>query len=87
VWVNSLAIQAATHGAPILGIYNLRTTELAAKEFGPMMNLTAPLAGRPSNGWDIPPPNFGAPGADYLVRGINAVLGLTGNTTTDTSER
>ena len=48
-----------------------------------MMNLVAPLVGKPSNGWDIPPANFGAAGADYLTRGINAVLGLTANTTTE----
>jgi hypothetical protein len=61
----------------------LEQMKMAAQEVGPMMNLTAPLAGRPSNGWDIPPPAFGAAGADYLLRGINAVLGLTGNTTTE----
>ena len=48
-----------------------------------MMNLSAPLVGKPSNGWDIPPANFGATGADYLTRGINSVLGLTANTTTE----
>ena len=61
----------------------LQQMKMAGEKVGPMMNLTAPLAGRPSNGWDIPPPGFGAPGADYLLRGINAVLGLTGNTTTE----
>jgi hypothetical protein len=61
----------------------LKQMKLAAQEVGPMMNLTAPLAGKPSNGWDIPPPGFGAPRADYFLRGINAVLGLTGNTTTE----
>jgi hypothetical protein len=34
-------------------------------------------------GWDIPPANFGAPGADYLTRGANAVIGLTANSTTE----
>jgi DNA sulfur modification protein DndE len=57
--------------------------KLAAQEVGQMMNFVAPLVGKPSNGWDIPPANFGAPGGDYLTRGINAVLGLTANTTTE----
>jgi DNA sulfur modification protein DndE len=61
----------------------LEQMKLAAREVGTMMNFSAPLAGKPSNGWDIPPANFGAPGADYLTRGINAVLGLTANTTTE----
>jgi hypothetical protein len=41
---------------------------------------TAPLIGKRSNGWGISPANFGVPGADYLTRGMNAVLGLTANT-------
>jgi len=61
----------------------LAEMKVAAEEVGSMMNLVAPLAGKPSNGWVIPPANFGAPGADYLTRGINAVLGLTANTTTE----
>jgi len=46
---------------------------------GPMMNALAPIAGYSGNGWFAGPYNFGDPGADYLTRGINAVLGLTGN--------
>jgi hypothetical protein len=61
----------------------LAEMKLAAQEVGTMMDRLAPLAGKPSNGWDIPPANFGATGADYLTRGINSVLGLTGNTTTE----
>jgi len=61
----------------------LEEMKLAAAEVGTMMDFVGPIAGKPSNGWDIPPANFGAPGADYLTRGINAVLGLTANTTTE----
>jgi DNA sulfur modification protein DndE len=61
----------------------LEEMKLAAAEVGEMMDFSGPLAGKPSNGWDIPPANFGKPGADYLTRGINAVLGLTANTTTE----
>jgi hypothetical protein len=57
--------------------------KLAAQEIRSMMTVAGPLVGKPSNGWDIPPADFGAPGADYLTRGINAVLGLTANTTTE----
>jgi hypothetical protein len=31
----------------------------------------------------IPPADFGLPGADYLTRGGNAVIGLTANSTTE----
>ena len=41
------------------------------------------FVGKRSNGCDVPPVNFGATGADYLTRGINPVLGLTANTTTE----
>ncbi|MGP7982724.1 DUF1254 domain-containing protein [Rhodoblastus sp.] len=61
----------------------LEEMKLAAQEVGTMMDFVGPIVGKPSNGWDIPPANFGAPGADYLTRGINAVLGLTANTTTE----
>jgi DNA sulfur modification protein DndE len=61
----------------------LAEMKLAAQEVGSMMNAVGPLAGKPSNGWDVPPYNFGATGADYLTRGINSVLGLTANTTTE----
>jgi len=61
----------------------LAEMKLAAQEVGSMMNLSAPIVGKPSNGWFIPPANFGATGADYLTRGINSVLGLTANTTVE----
>jgi hypothetical protein len=61
----------------------LAEMKLAAQEVGAMMNVVGPIVGKPSNGWDIPPANFGATGADYLTRGINSVLGLTANTTTE----
>ena len=48
--------------------------KLAAQEVGSMMDVVGPIVGKPSNGWDIPPANFGATGADYLTRGINSVL-------------
>ena len=57
--------------------------KLAAQEVGSMMDVVGPIVGKPSNGWDIPPANFGATGADYLTRGINSVLGLTANTTVE----
>lgn len=55
----------------------------AAQQAGAMMNVVGPIVGSPTNGWDAPPVNFGATGADYLTRGINSVLGLTANTTTE----
>ena len=48
-----------------------------------MMDVVGPIVGKPTNGWDVPPVNFGETGADYLTRGINSVLGLTANTTTE----
>ena len=57
--------------------------KVAAQQVGSMMDVVGPLAGTPTNGWDAPPVNFGATGADYLTRGINSVLGLTANTTTE----
>jgi len=57
--------------------------KVAAQQVGAMMDVVGPLAGTPTNGWDAPPVNFGATGADYLTRGINSVLGLTANTTTE----
>lgn len=61
----------------------LEEMKVAAAEIGPMMNRIAPLAGPSGNGWVASPYNFGDPGADYLTRGINAVLGLTANVTTE----
>jgi DNA sulfur modification protein DndE len=61
----------------------LAEMKVAAQQVGSMMNAVGPIVGKPSNGWDVPPVNFGATGADYLTRGINSVLGLTANTTTE----
>ncbi len=61
----------------------LSEMKVAAQQAGAMMNVVGPIVGKPSNGWDVPPINFGATGADYLTRGINSVLGLTANTTTE----
>jgi len=61
----------------------LAEMKVAAQQVGSMMNVVGPIVGKPSNGWDVPPVNFGATGADYLTRGINSVLGLTANTTTE----
>src|SRR5262249_58419435 len=61
----------------------LEQMKAAAAEIGPMMNRIAPIAGPTGNGWAASPYNFGDPGADYLLRGINAVLGLTANITTE----
>ena len=61
----------------------LAEMKLAAQEIGSMMFLASPIVGKPSNGWDIPPANFGDPGTDYLTRGTNAVTGLTANSTTE----
>jgi DNA sulfur modification protein DndE len=61
----------------------LAEMKIAAQQAGAMMNAVGPIVGKPSNGWDVPPVNFGATGADYLTRGINSVLGLTANTTTE----
>lgn len=61
----------------------LAEMKVAAQQAGAMMNVVGPIVGKPSNGWDVPPINFGATGADYLTRGINSVLGLTANTTTE----
>ena len=57
--------------------------KVAAQQVGAMMNVVGPIVGSPTNGWDAPPVNFGATGADYLTRGINSVLGLTANTTNE----
>jgi hypothetical protein len=59
----------------------LAEMKTAAQQVGAMMNAVAPIVGHPTAGWDAPPINFGATGADYLTRGINSVLGLTANTT------
>lgn len=61
----------------------LEQMKVAAAEIGPMMNRVAPIVGTSGNGWVASPYTFGDPGADYLTRGINAVLGLTANVTTE----
>ena len=61
----------------------LEQMKAAAAEIGPMMNRIAPIVGPTGNGWVTGPYTFGNPGADYLTRGINAVLGLTANVTTE----
>jgi hypothetical protein len=55
----------------------------AAEEIGPLMNQSMAIGGGLANGWIIPPPNLGMPGADYLARAIVAVFGLTSNTPTE----
>src|ERR1035441_4619146 len=55
----------------------LEEMKVAAQQVGSMMNVVGPIVGKPTNGWDVPPVNFGATGADYLTRGINSVHGLT----------
>jgi hypothetical protein len=53
----------------------------AAGEIGPMMMPLLPFLGNTVNGWNIPPANVGMPGADYPMRAVVAVFGLTSNTT------
>jgi DNA sulfur modification protein DndE len=53
----------------------------AAEGIGAMMMPLLPYLGRTANGWNIPPASVGAPGADYPVRALVAVFGLTSNTT------
>jgi hypothetical protein len=57
----------------------LQAMSSAAKGIGPMMIALLRIAGRPSNGWIIPPANVGMAGADYPSRAIVAVNGLTAN--------
>ena len=61
----------------------LAQMKLAAEEIGPLMNQSLPIGGGLAEGWIIPPPNLGMPGADYLARAIVAVFGLTSNTPTE----
>jgi hypothetical protein len=53
--------------------------KLAAERIGPMMQQAPSVLGRNANGWVIPPPTIGDTGADYLLRAIVAVVGLTAN--------
>jgi hypothetical protein len=57
----------------------LEQMKLAAEKIGLMMNQVSPVLVRTANGWVIPPPNTGDAGADYVCRGVVAVIGLTGN--------
>jgi hypothetical protein len=57
----------------------LQPMSSAAKAIGPMMIALLRVAGRPSNGWIIPPANVGMAAADYPSRAIVAVNGLTAN--------
>src|SRR6202034_668231 len=52
-----------------------------ADGIGAMVSPLLPFLGRTANGWNIPPASVGAPGADYPVRALVAVFGLTSNTT------
>ena len=58
----------------------LEEMKAAAERVGPMMMPLLPILGDSANGWIIPPPNVGMPGADYPARAIIAVFGLTSNT-------
>jgi hypothetical protein len=58
----------------------LEQMKLAAQTIGPMMMPLLPVLGQSANGWIIPTPNVGMPGADYPARAIIAVFGLTSNT-------
>ncbi len=53
----------------------------AAERIGPMMMPLLPFLGNTKNGWNIPPADVGMPGADYSMRAVVAVFGLTSNTT------
>ena len=37
----------------------LAEMKVAAQQAGSMMNVVGPIVGKPSNGWDVPPINFG----------------------------
>ncbi len=58
----------------------LEQMKSAADRIGRMMFETLPLGGRVADGWVLPPPQVGMPGADYLGRALVAVFGLTANT-------
>src|SRR5215831_10239933 len=67
-WVHSIAIQAATYGAPIVGMYNLRTTVAV----GPAPKAT------PNNLWRLP--NIATPQiaaeAGYVTPNVNTIYGF-----------
>src|ERR1019366_5181992 len=42
----------------------LEEMKVAAQQVGSMMNVVGPIVGKPTNGWDVPPVNFGAIGSD-----------------------
>jgi hypothetical protein len=50
-----------------------------SQQIGKLAYGTVGLATHLSNGWSIPPSDFGAAGPDYLLRLDLAVVGLTGN--------
>ncbi|MFZ1959810.1 MAG: DUF1254 domain-containing protein [Methylovirgula sp.] len=58
----------------------LQEMKSAAEQIGPSMMPLLPILGNTADGWNIPPANVGMPGADYPVRAIIAVFGLTSNT-------
>jgi len=59
----------------------LNQMKSAAEAIGPMMMPLLPFLGNTVNGWNIPPADVGMPGADYPMRALVAVFGLTSNTT------
>jgi len=59
----------------------LNQMKSAAEGIGPMMMPLLPFLGNTVNGWNIPPADVGMPGADYPMRALVAVFGLTSNTT------
>lgn len=61
----------------------LEQMKIAADQIGRMMIEVLPLGGRLADGWVLPPPQVGMPGADYLGRALVAVFGLTANTPTE----
>ncbi len=59
----------------------LNQMKKAAEGIGPMMMPLLPFLGNTVKGWNIPPADVGMPGADYSMRALVAVFGLTSNTT------
>jgi hypothetical protein len=59
----------------------LNQMKKAAEGIGPMMMPLLPFLGNTVKGWNIPPAEVGMPGADYPMRAVVAVFGLTSNTT------
>jgi hypothetical protein len=61
----------------------LEEMKSAAEGIGPLMDGNAYLIGPNGNGWIATPYNFGNPGADYLTRAVNSVLGETANVSSE----